>query len=94
MLWIERIALALLAFGFAGLGLMAWQPAGMAGTTQSSTPAYELAISSGAKLRLIQNGTPTTAAPGLLSCDTVFSIGKISIGTRCISRGWEVSLTD
>jgi hypothetical protein len=90
MPWTQRIALALFAFGFAGLGLIIWQPQGHAMINENQ-PAYFLAISSGAGLKLGESAAelPNKKA---LSCDKVFSVGPLEIGARCISHGWEVAI--
>ena len=93
MPWIQRIALTLLAFGFAGLGLITWQPSGLA-TTPSNSAAYDLAISSGTGLLLSEKAAPFPAQTALLSCDKVFNLGRVSIGARCIGHDREVSVQD
>lgn len=87
MPWSQRIALALFAFGFAGLGVIIWQPQGHA-TTSEHQPAYFLAISSGAGLKLGESAAAIPNKP-VLTCDKVFNLGPIEIGARCISHGWE-----
>ncbi len=90
MLWIERIALSLLAFAFGGFALIIWQPVGQA-TTPESHPAYFLAISSGAGLKLGDSASRLPDEPAM-SCDSVFNLGPVDIGARCISHGWEVTI--
>lgn len=86
---IERIGIALLAFGFAGLGVIVWQPEGWA-TTPRDRPAYFLAISAGTGLKLANSAARLPAQPAL-SCERVFSLGEIAIGTRCVSDDRAVS---
>lgn len=93
MPWIQRIALALLAFGFIGLGLIVWQPSSLA-TTSNDRSAFDLAISAGSGLRLTQRDTPTAPDPALLSCDKVLNLGGLTIGARCNSHGRELSFKD
>ncbi|MCH9808348.1 MAG: hypothetical protein K0U74_11500 [Alphaproteobacteria bacterium] len=90
MPWIERTALALLAFAFLGLGLIFWQPEGRA-TVPERHPAYFLVISSGAGMKLSDSATRLKDGP-TLSCDKVFSLGPVDIGARCVSHGWEVTI--
>ncbi len=86
----QRISLALLAFGAAGLLIMTLDnSAGIAETGER--PAYFLAISSGPGLRMGESA-PAEGQPGELACDAVFKLGPVDIGTRCISHGWQVSI--
>ncbi len=90
MSWTQRIALALFAFGFAGLGVIIWQPQGHA-MINEDRPAYFLAISSGAGLKLADSAESASEGRAL-SCDKVFSLGTLEIGARCMSHGWEVAI--
>ncbi len=92
MPWMQRVAFALLAFALAGAGLIAWQPEGHANLSDEP-PAYFLAISSGPGLKL-GDSAATRSQRAELSCDRVFSLGPVEIGTRCVSHGWEVTITD
>lgn len=84
MRWTQRAALALLAFAFAGLGLIVWQPQGHA-TMPAQQQSYFLAISSGAGLKLGHAATQQQSEPAL-SCARVFNLGSIEIGSRCIAQ--------
>lgn len=90
MSWIQRIALTLIVFGVAGLGLIGRQPSGMA-TTPGEPDAFDLAISSGAELKLSENSLQIAAEAGQLSCDKVINLGGVSIGARCITAGRRLS---
>ena len=90
MPWTQRTALALFAFGFAGLGVIIWQPQGHA-TISEHRPAYFLAISSGAELKLGESAAVMPNKP-VLTCDNVFNLGPIEIGARCISHVWEIGI--
>ncbi|MDX2288049.1 MAG: hypothetical protein NW217_04430 [Hyphomicrobiaceae bacterium] len=85
----QRIAIALLAFGAAGLLIMTFDSSGIAQTGER--PAYFLAISAGPGLRMGESA-PAEGQPGELACDTVFRLGPVDIGARCISHGWTVSI--
>lgn len=88
----QRLALALITFGLAGLALIIWQPQGHATNSDLRSPtSYFLAISSGAGMELGESAhrIPDQSA---LSCDKVFQLGTIAIGTRCVSHGWTVSI--
>ncbi len=90
MPWTQRIAIASFAFGFAGLGVIIWQPQGHAWVYEDRH-VYFLAISSGAGLKMAESAASAPKGQAL-SCDKVFSLGPLELGARCITHGWEVAI--
>ena len=89
----QRLALALITFGLAGLALIIWQPQGHATSSELGPPtSYFLAISSGAGLQLADSAERLADEPAALSCKQVFQLGAIAIGARCVSHGWTVTV--
>ncbi len=88
----QRLALALITFGVAGLALIIWQPQGHATSSELGPPtSYFLAISSGAGLKLAGSAERMSDEPAL-SCKQVFQLGAVAIGARCVSHGWTVTV--
>ena len=88
----QRLALALITFGLAGLAVIVWQPQSHATNSElKARPSYFLAISSGAGLKLGDSAARLADEPAL-SCDKVFQLGTIAIGARCVSHGWTASI--
>lgn len=91
MLFSQRVAFALITFGLAGVAVIVWQSQSHATNSDvEPRPAYFLAISTGAGLRL-DDSTEHLPSQSTLSCNRVFRFGSIEIGAQCVARKQTVS---
>lgn len=91
MLLSQRVAFALITFGLAGLAVIVWQSQSHATNSDvEPRPAYFLAISTGAGLRLDES-THDLPNQSTLSCNRVFRLGSIEIGAQCVAHEQTVS---